>query len=192
METFMTDESKAIKNIAADNRARTTELLERSRAINRSYSPPCRRRDRRTLALVSTPAVTTARPASRLAQLVVIAAAGAVGTVLRAALAPARSLPSQGSWLHLIPWPLLVINTVGVAVATYALVGPLRSRHPNDLLRLAVVTGFLGGLTSDSGLVFPLWRIAHHSPGDAAAIALLALGAGALAAYGGLLLGRRS
>ena len=63
-------------------------------------------------------------------------------------------------WFHNVPWTLLVINVLGVYLATRLLRGALREHDPNDLTRLFVVTGFFGGFTSYSSLfadVAPMW-----------------------------------
>jgi CrcB protein len=68
-------------------------------------------------------------------------------------------------WTHQIPWVLLAINTVGVYLATDLLRHRLKHHDPNDPMRLLLVTGFLGGLTSYSGLFVDLAAIWHLTIG---------------------------
>jgi fluoride ion exporter CrcB/FEX len=56
---------------------------------------------------------------------------------------------------------LLAVNSVGVFVASWLLLGPLAQRSPDDPWRLFCTTGLLGGLTTYSSLVVSvgyLWR----------------------------------
>lgn len=89
--------------------------------------------------------------------------------------------PAHGArdWVGLVPWGLLVINTVGVLVATWLLRGPLAHRSPDDFWRLLSVTGLFGGLTSYSTLAVDLAAVKAVSLGGA-----LVTGAGAFAAAG--------
>jgi len=120
---------------------------------------------------------------------------GFVGTLLRDVFTSIEHLPSPTSsfvtWPQEIPWVLLVINFVGVFLATRLLRGPLRHHDPNDLTRLLVITGFFGGLTSYSGLYVNLAAIWHLSIGGAICVALGAVLSGVLAGWLGLLRHRR-
>jgi fluoride ion exporter CrcB/FEX len=123
------------------------------------------------------------------------AVGGFVGTLLRDLLTRLEHLPSPTSsfvtWPQEIPWMLLAINFVGVFLATRLLRGPLRAHDPNNLLRLLVITGFFGGLTSYSGLFVNLAAIWHVCIGGAIGVALGAILSGVLAGWLGLLRHRR-
>jgi len=118
------------------------------------------------------------------------AVGGFIGTLLRDVLTSAEHLPSPSSslvtWPQEIPWVLLIINFVGVFVATRLLRGPLRRRDPNDLTRLLIITGFFGGLTSYSGLFVDLAAIWHVCVGGAIGVAVGAVLSGVLAGWLGL------
>jgi CrcB protein len=120
---------------------------------------------------------------------------GFVGTLLRDLLTSVDHLPSPTSgsvtWPQEIPWMLLVINFVGVFLATRLLRGPLRAHDPNDLMRLLIITGFFGGLTSYSGLYVDLAAIWHVCIGGAIAVALGAILSGVFAGWLGLIRHRR-
>ena len=120
---------------------------------------------------------------------------GFVGTLLRDLLIKLDDLPSATSslvtWTHEIPWPLLIINFVGVFLATRLLRGPLRHRDPNNLSRVLVITGFFGGLTSYSGLFVDLAQIWHLSVGGSILVALGAIVSGVAGGWLGLLEWRR-
>jgi CrcB protein len=118
------------------------------------------------------------------------AVGGFVGTFLRDVVSKLEHLPTPGpgiSWLHEIPWPLLIINFVGVLAATRLLSGPLRHHEPNDRTRVLVITGFFGGFTSYSGLFIDLAAIWHVSPSGCLLVALGAILSGVLGAWLGLL-----
>lgn len=125
-----------------------------------------------------------------------VAAGGGVGTLLRDLLTglyavPASSgwtayVPHTPSWTTQIPWVLLTINLVGVFVATRLLRGPLRHHDPNDPVRLLVITGFLGGLTSYSGLFVALAALWHLSIAGSLLVATGAIVSGVLSAWLGL------
>jgi fluoride exporter len=68
-----------------------------------------------------------------------LAGAGAAGSLLRYLAGVA--LPARRS----LPWGVLLVNAVGSLVAGMAVAGV-----DDDLLRLAIVTGFCGGLTTFS------------------------------------------
>src|SRR6204780_673235 len=89
-------------------------------------------------------------------------------------------------WTHRIPWVLLAINTLGVFVATDLLRHRLRHHDPNDPMRLLLVTGFLGGLTSYSGLFVDLAAIWHLTIGGCLLVAAGAIVSGLFAGMLGL------
>lgn len=101
--------------------------------------------------------------------LLLVAAGGAVGGLLRAAVG--RLLPHEpGSW----SWSVLLVNAVG-AFALAALIGVL-ARRPSERTRLLVGTGLLGALTTFSGLAVDAVLIADAGrPGTAAAYVLVAV-----------------
>jgi fluoride exporter len=78
-----------------------------------------------------------------LTQLLVIALGGGVGAMLRW---------GTTVWLNPMAWPFaagtLAVNLVGGLLIGFSLVW--FQRMPNELLRLALVTGLLGGLTTFS------------------------------------------
>jgi len=130
----------------------------------------------------------------------VVALGGALGTLLRDLLLHSNwlvpstmasgtatySFPSTVSWTSQIPWMLLVINFVGVLIATACLVGPLRHHDPNDLARLVVVTGFFGGFTSYSGLFVDIANVWHLSVAGGLGVLVSAVLSGVLAGWLGL------
>ncbi len=77
------------------------------------------------------------------AQMLAVAAGAAVGALLRWA----AGLWLNGHW-HGFPLGTLLVNCVGGLMIGAALVW--FDRSPNELLRLLLVTGFLGGLTTFS------------------------------------------
>lgn len=121
--------------------------------------------------------------------------AGAVGTLIRYGLTGLDRLPSDTlastTWTQLIPWWLLSINALGAGVAAFALWGPLRRHDPNDLTRVLLVTGFLGGLTSYSTLYQDLGNLWHVSTGGGLLVSLVALLSGFVFAAGGIRVARR-
>jgi len=126
-----------------------------------------------------------------------VALGGAVGTLIRdlvlkinlyAVPRGTATYPSP-DWTHQIPWVLLAINTVGVYVATDLLRHRLKHHDPNDPLRLLMITGFLGGLTSYSGLFVDLAAIWHLTIGGCLLVTAGALLSGLFAGMLGL--GRR-
>ena len=141
------------------------------------------------------PANITLSPKQFLFALVAVASGGAVGTLIRD-LALKLHFYSDNGWVaytpasedrtHLIPWVLLIINTAGVFVATDLLRRHLRHHDPNDPLRLLLITGFLGGLTSYSGLFVDLSAIWHRTIGGALIVAVGAIVAGVFAGWLGL------
>lgn len=77
------------------------------------------------------------------AQMLVVAAGAALGALLRWV----AGLWLSGQW-HGFPLGTLLVNCVGGLMIGAALVW--FDRSPNELLRLLLVTGFLGGLTTFS------------------------------------------
>lgn len=133
-----------------------------------------------------------------------VAAGGGVGTLLRDLLLKLQPtvavetgwtgiapLVLRPSWTSSIPWALLAINFVGVLVATHLLAGPLRHHDPNDTVRLLVITGFLGGLTSYSGLFYDFDVLWHRSIAGCLFVAVMAILSGVFAAWLGVRRWRR-
>ena len=124
----------------------------------------------------------------------VVALGGAVGTLIRdlllkidvAGIPRGVAVYSTPDWTHQIPWVLLAINTVGVFVATDLLRHRLKHHDPNDPMRLLLVTGFLGGLTSYSGLFVDLAAIWHLTIGGCLLVAAGAILGGLFAGMLGL------
>ncbi len=121
--------------------------------------------------------------------------AGGAGSLVRYGLTSLDRLPSDTrattTWIQLIPWWLLAINALGAGVAAFALWGPLRRHDPNDLARVLVVTGFLGGLTSYSTLFQDLGNLWHVSTGGGLLVSAAALLSGFVFAASGIRLARR-
>ncbi len=119
---------------------------------------------------------------------------GALGTALRVGLLNLASSPiprgvavfHTQSWTSDIPWMLLGINFTGVLVAVVLLRGALRHHDPNDLLRLLLITGFLGGYTSYSSLFVSLAQIWHQSVTAGVLVGAGAVASGVLAGWLGL------
>jgi fluoride ion exporter CrcB/FEX len=126
--------------------------------------------------------------------IVVVAAGGALGTLLRDVALKINAthwytqLVGTSGWASRVPWILVLINLVGVYFATVALKGPLVRHDPNNLTRLVVITGFFGGFTSYSSLFVSLGSIWHVSVAGAILTASAAVLSGALVAW----LGARS
>ena len=127
--------------------------------------------------------------------LAAVAAGGAGGTLLRDVALSIQHTPALRSphvaWPSQVPWVLLTINFVGVVLATSLLRGPLRQHDPNDLTRLLLITGFLGGFTSYSSLFTSLALIWHLSVVASLAVGFFAVGSGVVAAWLGLQVPRR-
>jgi len=129
----------------------------------------------------------------------VVALGGAVGTVIRDLSSKINLYGGPASprsfylpdWTHQIPWVLLAINAVGVFVATDLLRHRLKHHDPNDPMRLLLVTGFLGGLTSYSGLFVDLAAIWHLTIGGCLLVAAGAILSGLFAGMLGLRRHRR-
>jgi CrcB protein len=118
--------------------------------------------------------------------LFVVAFGGAVGTICRDLLLKLEPAANGPDWVGRIPWVLLAINIVGVYAATKLLCGPLRHHDPNDLMRLLLITGLLGGFTSYSSLFVDLATIWHVSVLGSIFMALMAILSGVFAGWLGL------
>jgi len=94
-----------------------------------------------------------------------VIAAGAVGAVIRYLVSKAFASPTRS-----FPWAVLVVNVVGSAIAG-AVVGFAVTQGVSSDVRLALVTGLCGGLTTFSTLsvetvqltIDGKWRIAAAS-----------------------------
>ena len=142
----------------------------------------------------------TSLSARQLAKAVVaVALGGGLGTLLRDLLLHSNWLvastiprgtavygPHTPSWASQVPWMLLLINFVGVLVATLVLAGPFRHHDPNDLARLVVITGFFGGFTSYSGLFVDIAAVWHLSALAGLGVLAGAVASGVLAGWIGL------
>jgi fluoride ion exporter CrcB/FEX len=139
----------------------------------------------------------TLKPRQMALALALVAVGGALGTWARdvalrlqvGSATPARgsaSLTGPVSWTSHIPWVLLAINFVGVYVAVVALRGPLKHHDPNDLTRLFVITGLLGGFTSYSSLYVSLAQIWHLSVVASVGVAGGAVASGLVGAWLGM------
>jgi CrcB protein len=80
--------------------------------------------------------------------LVAVAAGGAAGTLLRAAVAQALPPSATG-----FPWAILLVNLVGCAIVGFVIVAALERVAPGRYFRPLVGTGFCGGLTTFSTFV---------------------------------------
>lgn len=114
--------------------------------------------------------------------LLAVALGGFLGSLLRVWLVP-PSGRSQVAVLHMVPWALLGINALGVALAVYLLHRLFSHQSFLDPARLFLITGFLGGLTSYSGLLLSLYDIWQVRP-------LLAISVGLGAIVSGVIAGR--
>ncbi|MHB8333932.1 MAG: CrcB family protein [Acidimicrobiales bacterium] len=116
-----------------------------------------------------------------------VLAGGGVGTVIRDLALKLQNIPTGSTdWTTQVPWVLLVINVLGVYVATWLLRTALRAHDPNDPWRLLLITGLLGGFTSYSSLVVAWAAIWHLSVPIALGVAVGSLASGVLAAWLGL------
>lgn len=111
-----------------------------------------------------------------------------VVTVVLGSTSDASTAKSAWSYLDV---RLLLVNSLGVAVAVFLVLGPLRTRTADDPLRLLIMTGGLGGLTTYSSLLYEIGRMWQSSPVDGALGGILSLGCGALAAVGAVVFTRR-
>lgn len=103
------------------------------------------------------------------AAFLLVAAGGAVGSVLRYAVA-LLLLPLAGTGF---PWPTLAVNLVGSA-----LIGIAAGAGLEGHARLLVVTGFLGGFTTFSAFSLETGALFERSPLLAAAYVLASVGLG--------------
>jgi len=137
---------------------------------------------------------TTLTPRQLALAVLVVAAGGALGTLLRDLALRIDSahwyvtLVGATGWASRVPWILALVNIVGVYFATEALSGPLVRHDPNNLTRLVIITGFFGGFTSYSSLFVSLGAIWHVSVPGAILTGLTAVLSGVAAAW----LGARS
>ena len=112
---------------------------------------------------------------------------GGVGTLIRDLALKLQHIPAASTdWTTQVPWVRLVINVLGVYVATWLLRTSLRAHDPNDPWRLLLITGLLGGFTSYSSLVVAWAAIWHLSVATSVAVAVGSLASGAIAAWLGL------
>lgn len=130
-----------------------------------------------------------------LLRLFAVAGGGALGGLLRY-LITVSSAATGSTFDTLRPWHsfdvrLLAINSGGVLVASWLLLGPLKDRPSDDLWRLFWTTGALGGLTTYSSLMFNLGHLWQAQPATAVLAGLLSLGLGGLAVVAGWWLARR-
>lgn len=121
-----------------------------------------------------------------------VALSGGVGTLLRDLILKVDTtslyahLTGTTGWATHVPWTLTAINVVGIFLATWALQAPLAHREPNDIKRLLVITGFLGGFTSYSSFIAAMGALWHVTVlGSVVATASILL-AGVAAAWLGL------
>jgi CrcB protein len=123
-----------------------------------------------------------------------VALGGAAGTLIRDlllkinlyAIPRGSTVYPSTDWTLQIPWVLLAINTVGVYVATDLLRHHLKHHDPNAPMRLILITGFLGGLTSYSGLFVDLAGIWHLTIGGCLLVTVGAILSGLFAGVLGL------
>ena len=133
------------------------------------------------------PANLTMPPKRFVLALGAVLAGGGVGTVIRDLALKLQHIPTGSTdWTTQVPWVLLVINVLGVYVATWLLRTVLRAHDPNDPWRLLLITGLLGGFTSYSSLVVAWAAIWHLSVPIALGVAVGSLASGVLAAWLGL------
>jgi len=93
----------------------------------------------------------------RLIACVLVGLFGAGGTCLR--IGVDRLVPqSSDGW----PWPTFLVNVVGAALAGYIVTHVIDRSHERSRLRLAVGTGFFGGLTTFSALQVDAVRLTHR------------------------------
>jgi fluoride ion exporter CrcB/FEX len=83
---------------------------------------------------------------------------------------------SDASWVVPFDVRLFVINTVGVFIATWLLLGRMGDSSPDAPGRLFWTTGVLGGLTTYSSLIGELGAIWGQNRGLAVLIGALSVG----------------
>jgi fluoride ion exporter CrcB/FEX len=137
-------------------------------------------------------------PRAILAGVLAVGLGGFLGSLLRVWLTqPGDRSHGVGfqtsSVLHMVPWSLLGVNALGVALAVYLLRRLFSHQSFLDPTRLFLVTGFLGGLTSYSGLLVSVYAIWQVRPSLAISVGLGAILSGVIAGRVALALaGRRS
>jgi fluoride exporter len=132
----------------------------------------------------------------RLRLLALVLVGSAMGTLIRACvirlwLPSSATVPRRHTsfeW-HLVPWGLLLVNTVGCLVAGWLLTGPLRGSE-RPLWRAFAVPGILGGLTSYSALISAGHLIWSSNRFFAVLVVTAAVLAGLLAAFAGARMAR--
>lgn len=132
----------------------------------------------------------TIRPRQLALAAATVALGGAAGTLARD-LAQKIQPAATADWTSRVPWVLLVINAAGVYLATWLLRGRLHHQDPNDVTRLLVITGLLGGFTSYSSLFVDVAAVWHRSVAGGLAVAVGAVASGVATAELGLRRGRR-
>ena len=128
----------------------------------------------------------TLSPRQLVGAILAVAVGGAFGTLARDLALTLDPASHSRSWMSHVPWALLVINVLGVFVATVLLRGPLRRHDPNDTWRLLWITGVLGGFTSYSSLFVALGEIWHLSVPAGVGTGAVAVASGVAAAALGL------
>ena len=115
-----------------------------------------------------------------------LALGGAAGTLARAGVA----VWAGTRWGQAFPWGTLAVNVAGAFLI--GILGTLCQRGTlGPAVRIAAVTGFLGGFTTFSALTFETWGLAEAGRWGAAAGYLgLSVGAGFAALAAGILLAR--
>jgi CrcB protein len=118
--------------------------------------------------------------------LAVIAAGGAAGTLVRAAVAQALPTSTDG-----FPWDTLVVNVAGSVVVGIVVVVALERVASSRYFRPLVATGFCGGLTTLSTFVVESdLLIKDGRPGMAAMYVAASILAGLAGARLGMLAAR--
>jgi CrcB protein len=92
----------------------------------------------------------------RLIACAIVAVFGAAGTCLRVGVD--RVVPhAADGW----PWPTLVVNVAGAGLAGFVITHVIDRSSERSRLRLALGTGFFGGLTTFSALQVDAVRLVH-------------------------------
>jgi CrcB protein len=119
----------------------------------------------------------------------VVVVAGGVAAVVRYSVSIFVASRPAGSQLRRFPWAVLAVNAVGSALAGAA-AGLAMTSALSDDLRLVLVTGVAGGLTTFSTFSVETVELMRSGRGrTAAASCLLNLVAGAVFAVAGYALG---
>jgi fluoride ion exporter CrcB/FEX len=120
---------------------------------------------------------------SLLVRLLAVLGGGFLGGALRYviladfSLAAGTSSYKPASLANSLDVRLLMINTVGVFIATWLLLGRMGNSSPDAPGRLFWTTGVLGGLTTYSSLIGELGAIWGQNRGVAVLIGALSVGA---------------